>query len=230
MKKVFSIIILIFSFSCNNTHNSKQETDSISYKTDTFTGPIQENKNTIEPFEPHEEGDYYVLDSIYSEKFGEIKLFKTEDKENDTVFVSIVKHNLKKIIKLTEVDFFNTSGKLSLHSFSKLLVELEIDYHTPTGNLYYSESWNRKQQILIELLYNKKIFNCTSIFEHHKRQRDDPTENKGETTELKEDSTVYRYDFQFKNDTIWLKNLSGNSKPDKKMGRYVYDKNRYVLK
>ena len=136
-------------------------------------------------------------------------------------------------MNLTDEFILNTKGKLTLNSTfnNRLLVELESDYHTPlgSGGPIFVELY-RKQYFVVDLNLGKKIFECTANEENFKTKGADSTLLSYETTEWITDSTAYHYNFKYQNDTIILKNYKGNTKPDMKMGMYIYDKGRYILR
>jgi hypothetical protein len=134
---------------------------------------------------------------------------------------------------LTDVGICNVQGKLSLVNTNKtkLLVELESDYHTSIASITpFFAAVSRKQYFVVDLNLVKKIFECTANEENFKTKGADSTLLSYETTEWITDSTAYCYDFKYQNDTIILKNYKGNTKPDMRMGMYIYDKGRYILR
>ncbi len=235
MKPTLYLILLITIFSCKHKHVSENKIQRTVENTETVLAPEIEKPLAKTEFRPRFENGIYIIDSIYSQQFGEIKLFNAayDDILVENIFISFYQNKIKQTLNLTDVFILNTKGKLTLNSTfnNRLLVELESDYHTPLGSggpIFVELS--RKQYFVVDLNLGKKIFECTANEENFKTKGADSTLLSYETTEWITDSTAYLYDFKYQNDTIILKNYKGNTKPDMKMGMYIYDKGRYILR
>lgn len=234
MKPTIYLILLITIFSCKHKHVSENEIQRTVENTDTVLAPEIEKPLAKTEFQPRYVGDTCIMDSIYSSQFGAMKLFNSGFDENakDNIFITFYQNNQKQILNLTDVGFFNSNGKLTYFSNNmRVLIDLKIDYHSGIGgSAAYLETWYSEQKIVVDLISKKKIFDCTTVDEDFKEKGIDPNKSKMETTEWITDSTAYRYDFKYQNDTIILKNYKGNTKPDMKMGMYIFDKDKYILR
>lgn len=235
MKPALYLLLFISIFSCKHKHVSENEIQISTENTDTVLAPEIEKPLAKTEFQPRFENGIYIIDSIYSQQFGEIKLFNAayDDILVENIFISFYQNKIKQTLNLTDVFILNTKGKLTLNRTfnNRLLVELESDYHTPlgSGGPIFVE-FCRKQYFVVDLNQGKKIFECTPYEDNKETKGADSTLLSYETTEWITDSTAYRYDFKYQNDTIILKNYKGNTKPDMKMGMYIYEKGRYILR
>ncbi|MEI7597661.1 MAG: hypothetical protein WCK02_18080 [Bacteroidota bacterium] len=190
-------------------------------------------------------GNYQLLDSITTFDYGIIRIVRpiaTDDdfrlsdngrEVNDSIFLFYTLDSKPVKLFLTDVGFFNATGKIQAGLFSntlssRILITLEIDYHSGLGGYAaYIETWWQTQKMIIDLSHKRILFDCKPIDGNWVTEGIDSTKNKWENTIWKKDSSIYGYNFHFLDKYLLLDSLSGNKKPDKEMGIYIMINDKY---